>query len=94
MHAVKGFLHSLKIGLYIRALGLLIQFLTKGPIKVLLDIKKSPLDYLRFPAFLALQSFLYKIGLCLMRKLKKREDPLNSLIAGILSGLSLSIIKD
>lgn len=39
IHALKGFGHSLKLGLYLRLFGILIQILTKGPVKVLQDIK-------------------------------------------------------
>lgn len=42
-HVIKGFAHSFKLGLYLRLFGILIQLLTKGPIKVMQEFKKSPL---------------------------------------------------
>jgi hypothetical protein len=43
IHIIKGFGHSFKLGLYLRLFGILIQFLTKGPLKVLQEFKKAPL---------------------------------------------------
>ena len=50
-------------------------------------------DALKFSAFTGLMSLLYKSTLCLMRYFRKKEDGLNYLVAGGVSGLSI-IVED
>ena len=59
-----------------------------GVIKELISI-----DALRISGFLALLKFIYKAVLCSMRKIRGKEDGLNSMVAGGLSGLAL-IVED
>ena len=49
---------------------------------------------MRFPAFLALFAFISKLVLCLMRRLRNKEDGLNSFMAGFLGGLSILVQND
>ena len=46
-------------------------------------------EFLRFPTFLGLQSFIFKAVLCILRRLRKKDDGYNSFIAGFLSAFSL-----
>ena len=58
------------------------------------DVLSNPFAYLKFPLFIALQSFLYKIFLCILRRLRAKsdEDGKNSFIAGVISGLSILLV--
>ena len=51
------------------------------------------LDALRFTAFAGLMNFLFKSSLCSLRYLRKKEDGLNYVIAGAVSGLSI-VVED
>ena len=57
-------------------------------------ILASPREFLRFPFFLAIQSFLFKISLCILRRLRGKKEGINSFLAGVFSGLSILLIKD
>ena len=50
-------------------------------------------DALRFSAFAGLMNFLYKSSLCAMRHFRKKEDGINYIVAGAVSGLSI-IVED
>lgn len=47
-----------------------------------------------FPVFLATFSFLSKLALCTLRRLRGKEDGINSFFAGFIGGLALFINKD
>ena len=51
-------------------------------------------DFIRFPAFLGLQSFIYKFVLCLLRRLLAGKNGLNSFLAGFISGLAVLVLND
>ncbi|OMJ84543.1 hypothetical protein SteCoe_14351 [Stentor coeruleus] len=51
------------------------------------------LDALRFTAFAGLMNFLFKSTLCTMRNFRKKEDGLNYIVAGAISGLSI-VVED
>ena len=51
------------------------------------------IDALRISGFLSLLKFIYKAVLCSMRNIRGKEDGLNSMVAGGLSGLAL-IVED
>ena len=56
--------------------------------------KISLKDQLRFPAFLSLFALIFKITLCMMRRLRGKEDGLNSFISGFLGGLAILVNND
>jgi hypothetical protein len=86
-NAVQGLLVNVKYGLMIRAAVTLLQLLFK---KTKLA-KISVTDQLRFPAFLAAFAFISKLVLCLMRRLRGKDDGLNSFVSGFLGGLSVLV---
>lgn len=49
---------------------------------------------MKFPAFLSLFAFISKIVLCLMRRIRGKEDGLNSFVSGFLAGFSLLVNND
>ena len=52
------------------------------------------MDELRYPLFMGLQSLLYKLTLCILRRARAKEDGFNAAISGFVSGLSLLLLKD
>lgn len=56
--------------------------------------KISLKDQLRFPAFLAIFAFIYKITLCTLRRLRGKEDGINSFVSGFLGGLAILVNND
>ena len=89
-NAVQGLLVNVKYGLIIRGAVTLLQLIFRK-VKV---HKISLVDQMRFPAFLALFAFLSKLVLCLMRRLRNKEDGINSFAAGFLGGLAILVQND
>eukprot|EP00347_Sterkiella_histriomuscorum_P018427 403345550 len=89
-NAVQGFIVNAKWGLMIRAAITLLQ-LAMGKAK-LNKIKFS--DQIRFPAFLSLFALIFKLTLCLLRRLRGKEDGLNSFISGFMGGLAILVNND
>lgn len=87
---MQGLLSNFKIGLKIRLAVTLLQVLLRGG--KLGNIKV--LDQLRFPCFLASFAFVVKLVLCVMRRLRGRDDGLNGFVSGFLAGLTLLINND
>lgn len=89
-HAIKGLLENAKYGLMIRGAITLIQLLFR-------KVKVSQLtvaDQLRFPAFLALFAFISKLVMCFLRRIRNKEDGLNSFAAGFMGGLAILVNND
>lgn len=89
-HAVEGFLVNLKYGLMIRGAVTLLQLVMRKQKLAKLSLG----DQLRFPAFLALFALISKFVMCFLRRIRGKEDGLNSFLAGFLGGLSVLVHKD
>ncbi|TNV75837.1 hypothetical protein FGO68_gene4158 [Halteria grandinella] len=93
-NAIQGLLQSLIQGIKLRAIfAIIMLLLRKNTVSAILS---DPINFMRFPVFLALQSFTYKLALCALRILRRKgdQDGRNPFIAGALSGLSILLIKD
>lgn len=89
-HAVQGLFDNIKWGVMIRVAVTLLQLLLRKTKLSKISLK----DQLRFPAFLALFAFIFKITLCSLRRLRGKEDGLNSFVSGFLGGLSILVHND
>lgn len=89
-NAVKGFISNFKIGIKIRVAFTLLQVLLRGG--KLNKIKL--LDQLRFPMFLSTFAFVAKLVLCVLRRVRGKDDGWNGFASGALAGLSLLIHND
>ena len=60
------------------------------------SVLSSPWSQLTFATFLGLQSLIYKLLLCIIRRYRQvsDEDGINPFLAGFLSGLSILMLKD
>ncbi len=91
-HSVIGALNSFKYGVYLRCFTTAIMLLMRRT--SIMELIRNPMIFLRVPLFLGLQSFIYKIVLCIMRRLRGKEDGINSFVSGCLSGLSVLIYRN
>ena len=89
-NAVKGFISNFKIGIKIRVAFTILQILLRGG-----KLNKIKLiDQLRFPMFLSTFAFVAKLVLCVMRRVRGKDDGLNGFVSGALGGLALLIHND
>ncbi|OMJ77802.1 hypothetical protein SteCoe_22506 [Stentor coeruleus] len=63
----------------------------RRPIQSLLSF--FSFDALKFTAFAGIMNLLYKSTLCIMRSFRNKEDGLNHIIAGAISGISI-VVED
>jgi hypothetical protein len=87
-------LTSLKYGFYLRCFTTIIMLLLRRT--SIIEILRNPRQFLRVPFFLGLQSFIFKLSLCLIRRFRGKSDAdgLNPFLSGCLSGLSILIFDD
>ncbi len=69
-------------------LSLLFTVIRKRNFKLLFKILFSKTAF-SFGVFAATMTFIYKAGLCLLRRLRKKEDKYNSIVAGIMSSITI-----
>ena len=89
-NSVQGLIQNLKIGIKIRLAFTLLQIILRGG--KLNSIKLS--DQLRFPVFLASFAFVSKIIICILRRLRGKDEGLHGFLSGFLAGLTLLINND
>ncbi len=89
-NAVQGLISNFKIGLKIRLAVTLLQVLLRGG---KIGSIKIP-DQLRFPCFLSLFAFLFKMTLCVLRRFRGKDDGMNGFLSGVIGGLAILIHKD
>ncbi|CDW74746.1 UNKNOWN [Stylonychia lemnae] len=89
-NAVEGLLTNMKHGVAIRGVMTFLMILLGKQKMSKINFK----DQLRFPVFLGLFAFISKFVLCLFRRLRNKDDGLNSFMAGFLGGVSLLVQKD
>jgi hypothetical protein len=89
-NAIHGFLSNFKIGLMIRGVITLLQLLL-GKAKI---TKLTLSGQLKFPVFLASFAFVAKIVLCFLRRLRGKDDGINSFACGFIAGLTVLINND
>ena len=92
MHSVVGAINSFKYGVYLRCFTTAIMLLMKRT--SIMELVKDPMIFLRVPLFLGLQSFIYKIVLCILRRVRGKDDGINSFLSGCISGLSILLYKN
>lgn len=94
MNALLGFFKAFKFGFYARCFFAALYLLMKKT--TIRELLSSPLRFLGFPIFLGLQSFLFKLCLCIMRRLRQKsdDDGVNPFVSGVVSGLSFLLVSD
>ncbi len=92
MHSVVGAVNSFKYGVYLRCFTTVIMLLMRRT--TVMELVKDPMIFLRVPLFLGLQSFIFKIALCILRRLRGKDDGINSFISGCLSGMSILLYRN
>ena len=85
---------SLKYGVYLRGFIALAMILIRKT--TLTAVLSDPKGFMQIPLFMGLQSFLYKVFLCAIRRYRQKsdEDGKNSFLAGCISGLSILTIPE
>ncbi|CAI2376605.1 unnamed protein product [Moneuplotes crassus] len=89
LHCVKGFTSNFLKGYCLRS-GLLLLFtiLKKRDLRLILKALFSKTAF-SFGLFASSITFIYRAVLCLLRGLRKKDDKYNSLIAGLLSSITV-----
>jgi len=97
IHAIKGFIRGLIIGYGLRAAiglvgALLMRRLYRNPKKLfqVSFLNKEPVD---FALFLGFYNLGFKATNCLLRNIRKKEDGINSAVAGAVAGMSMMFWK-